>query len=222
MIRPPGDARDASDDEAKGAVVKCSASWKMNGTPDTTARDIPIRVNAMMGADAIMGKAERKILAAAHAQITGTVLGDADASEGEPEMRTVTPAATSQVPTGEGFTTADPVEPPAENPAAAAPARPASQPVSTDSEASPEAGSILAYYESVQVKRSQPGAVNPWVHYAVTYTLPKGPTRQTFTGDPEIGEAISNFEDGARIRLWLSKEDKQIDRVELAPEGGAA
>lgn len=98
MIRPAGDARNASDEEAKGAVVPCSASWKMNGTPDHIEREIPIRVNAMMGADAIMGKAERKILAAAYAQITGTTLGDADATEmpAEPDMRHAGSSATTE------------------------------------------------------------------------------------------------------------------------------
>jgi hypothetical protein len=92
MIKPPGDARNASDEEAKGAVVPCFATWKLNGVSDRVEREIPIRVNAMMGADAIMGKAERKILAAAYAQITGTTLGDADASEIEHnEVRNVTP-----------------------------------------------------------------------------------------------------------------------------------
>lgn len=94
MIKAAGDARNASDDEAKGALVPCSASWKMHGNADRIEREIPIRVNAMMGADAIMGKAERKILAAAYAQITGTMLGDADASEMDaPPMRQVTPSA---------------------------------------------------------------------------------------------------------------------------------
>lgn len=89
MLKPPGDARNASNEEAKGAVVSCSASWKLNGATDRVEREIPIRVNAMMGADAIMGKAERKVLAAAHAQITGTALGDADATELELELRNV-------------------------------------------------------------------------------------------------------------------------------------
>lgn len=96
MIRPAGDARNASDEEAKGALVTCSATWKLHGKEDRCEREIPIRVNAMMGADAIMGKAERKILAASYAQITGTSLGDADIGEHESEptpMRDATPPA---------------------------------------------------------------------------------------------------------------------------------
>jgi len=96
MIKAAGDARNAQDEEAKGALVHCSASWRMNGVADSIEREIPIRVNAMMGADAIMGKAERKMLAAAYAQITGTTLGDADAAEAESDMRTVTPKAQTE------------------------------------------------------------------------------------------------------------------------------
>lgn len=86
MVKPPGD------EDAKGALVTCSASWKLHGKDGHLEREIPIRVNALTGADAIMGKAERKILAAAHAQITGTTLGDADASENETPPRELTPA----------------------------------------------------------------------------------------------------------------------------------
>ncbi|MDB6077918.1 MAG: hypothetical protein JWO82_1665 [Akkermansiaceae bacterium] len=224
MIKAAGDARNASDEEAKGALVTCSASWKLNGTLDRLEREIPIRVNAMMGADAIMGKAERKLLAAAHAQITGTVLGDADAAEAEPSMRTVTPTTTSQVPTGEGFTTTEPVEPepPTEKPVTAAPTRSADRPTASASDASPEAGSILAYYESVQVKRSKPDAPNPWVQFAVSISIPLGPSRVVFTDNEAIGNAIADLEEGARIRLWLVKDGKFIERFETASEGGAA
>lgn len=95
MIKPAGDARNASDEEAKGAIVACFAMWKLNGVADRVERDIPIRVNAQMGADAIMGKAERKILAAAYAQITGTTLGDADASEYDPAAAASEPRQTA-------------------------------------------------------------------------------------------------------------------------------
>lgn len=118
MVKAAGDARNASDEEAKGAIVHCSATWKLHGVPDRVDREIPIRVNAMMGADAIMGKAERKILAAAYAQITGTTLGDADATEVEnptADLRNVTPKVTIDQPI-------DPFDK-AEPPAAEAPAK---------------------------------------------------------------------------------------------------
>lgn len=108
MVRPAGDARNAQDEEAKGALVPCSASWKMNGIADRIEREIPIRVNAMMGADAIIGKAERKILAAAHSQITGTALGDADATESEGELRDVTPSRATAAATSDEVEIIDP------------------------------------------------------------------------------------------------------------------
>lgn len=105
MIKPAGDARNASDEEAKGALVPCFATWRLHGKEDRVEREIPIRVNAQMGADAIMGKAERKILAAAYAQITGTVLGDADATESDaPPMRDASPAKAAAV-------TSEPINP---------------------------------------------------------------------------------------------------------------
>lgn len=117
MIKPAGDARNASDEEAKGAIVQCFAIWKLNGVPDRVEREIPIRVNSMMGADAIMGKAERKILAAAYAQITGTMLGEGDASEVEPKMRDATPPRSQEAATEAPVEVLDPfTQPPADEP----------------------------------------------------------------------------------------------------------
>lgn len=55
----------------KGAVVKCSASWKLNGAEEHLDCEIPIKVNAGMGADAILGKAERKLLKRVHDRLSG-------------------------------------------------------------------------------------------------------------------------------------------------------
>lgn len=61
-----------------GALVECSATWNYNGVPgsigvnDGDKCEIPIRVNAMMGTDAILGKAERKIKKRIYDRITGT------------------------------------------------------------------------------------------------------------------------------------------------------
>lgn len=72
-----------------GATVDAAATWKYNGAADSLTRELAIRVNAGMGADAVLGKAERKIRAAVYAQITGTVLSDGDA---EQEPINVTPS----------------------------------------------------------------------------------------------------------------------------------
>lgn len=55
-----------------GAIVPYRATWTLGGVPDAIEREIPIRVNSGMGADAILGKAERKILAAIFRQLTGS------------------------------------------------------------------------------------------------------------------------------------------------------
>lgn len=63
-----------------GALVPYSATWKLNGQPDsiecceTPEPDtrIPVRVNKGMGADAILGKARRKMLARIWERLRGT------------------------------------------------------------------------------------------------------------------------------------------------------
>jgi len=57
----------------KGALVKCRADWKQDNVPQSLEREFPVRVNANMGADAIMGKCKRKLFAAVYARLTGTV-----------------------------------------------------------------------------------------------------------------------------------------------------
>ena len=63
-----------------GAVVKCKATFTLNGQPMTIDREYAIRVNAMMGADAILGKATRKLYKDIHDKIfkTATPSGDVD------------------------------------------------------------------------------------------------------------------------------------------------
>jgi hypothetical protein len=56
----------------KGALVNCKARWALNGKAGELSALIPIRVNSGMGADAIVGKATRKLLARVHDRLTGT------------------------------------------------------------------------------------------------------------------------------------------------------
>jgi hypothetical protein len=63
----------------RGATVPAKATWKYHGKADSLEREIPIRVNGGMGADAILGKAERKLRAAVYSQITGTTMSDGEA-----------------------------------------------------------------------------------------------------------------------------------------------
>ncbi len=63
-----------------GALVEYMATWKLNGKPMQLARTgasaIPVRLNAGMGADGALGKAERKIKAGVFAQLTGSTFDD--------------------------------------------------------------------------------------------------------------------------------------------------
>lgn len=78
----------------KGALVPYIATWKLNGEEmkieriltkldDKTELDqrICIKVNSGMGADAILGKAERKIKAAIYARLTGSDLTDGEVDD---------------------------------------------------------------------------------------------------------------------------------------------
>jgi hypothetical protein len=84
-----------------GALVPCFATWRLCGKPDSitcavTADKsdfrIPIKVNNGMGADAILGKAKRKLLARVYSRLTGS---DQDESD---EENTVTGKVVSREP----------------------------------------------------------------------------------------------------------------------------
>jgi hypothetical protein len=74
------------------AVVGFDASWIVNGKPDYLAahaskdpetgeikdQRIPVRINAGQGPDAILGKAERKMLARIYKRLSGRTLPDGD------------------------------------------------------------------------------------------------------------------------------------------------
>lgn len=56
----------------KGAVVVVEATWLLNGRKDSLSREFAIRVNFGQGADAITGKAMRKMLAAIYSHLIGS------------------------------------------------------------------------------------------------------------------------------------------------------
>jgi hypothetical protein len=64
----------------KGAIAKCNATWTLNGKPDSYDFEVAIKVNSFMGADAIVGKAERKLCKRVHDLVSGfnTPEGDVD------------------------------------------------------------------------------------------------------------------------------------------------
>lgn len=74
----------------RGAIVKCRALWKKDGVEGSLEREFPIRVNAYMGSDAILGKAQRKLLAAVHDRLAGLVTPEGDVND---EVIPAAPAA---------------------------------------------------------------------------------------------------------------------------------
>ncbi|KKN03960.1 hypothetical protein LCGC14_1102560, partial [marine sediment metagenome] len=70
-----------------GAVVQATAKWNLEDTShELTSHEltceIPVRVNKGMGTDAILGKAERKLLARVYKRITGSItISDGDVSD---------------------------------------------------------------------------------------------------------------------------------------------
>jgi hypothetical protein len=67
-----------------GAIVKCWATWKLNGTTDRIDRMLPVRVNKMMGSDAILGKAQRKLFSAIIGKLSGRAMPDGEAGDDDP------------------------------------------------------------------------------------------------------------------------------------------
>lgn len=70
----------------KGALVKCKAEWLQaddagGKQPQTLEREFAVRVNAGQGADAICGKAKRKLLAAVLSRLTGQIVPEGDADD---------------------------------------------------------------------------------------------------------------------------------------------
>lgn len=68
-----------------GALVDVKASWSLNGKSDsldcTGGQAIAVRLNEGQGADAALGKAERKIRARIYSQITGTTHDDGEVTD---------------------------------------------------------------------------------------------------------------------------------------------
>lgn len=75
-----------------GAIVETSAAWKLNGKDYQLKREIPVKVNSNMGADAILGKATRKLLSAVYQQITGSYQSIDGEADDAAQVINVTPA----------------------------------------------------------------------------------------------------------------------------------
>ena len=75
---------------SQGAIAPVHLEWSLKGERHEKDINLPIRVNAGQGADAINGKAMRKARAWLYAQITGMELGDGEAGSDEPLRPEVT------------------------------------------------------------------------------------------------------------------------------------
>ncbi len=97
----------------KGALVPYTATWRLDGKPmvmaceytkdgeKVTDRRIPVKVNAGMGTDAVLGKAERKLFARIFQRLNGNTFGLVDGEVGDVEPITTTgEPAPSPVPEG--------------------------------------------------------------------------------------------------------------------------
>lgn len=77
-----------------GAIVKASIRWQLDGGEKCSAeREIPVRVNAGMGADAILGKATRKASAWLYNELTHAGIADGEADGAVSAGGVVEPAA---------------------------------------------------------------------------------------------------------------------------------
>jgi hypothetical protein len=65
----------------KGALIEYQLEWNHRGKKGEKTLNLAIRVNAGMGADAIIGKASRKARAWLYATVTGMEVGDGDADD---------------------------------------------------------------------------------------------------------------------------------------------
>ena len=77
-----------------GAIVETDMRWEYQGEKGEKHLSIPVRVNAGMGADAILGKADRKAKCWLYNNLRHTTLSDGEVSEmREVSGRVVAPAA---------------------------------------------------------------------------------------------------------------------------------
>jgi hypothetical protein len=96
----------------KGALVPYTATWRLDGKPmvmaceytkdgeKVTDRRIPVKVNAGMGTDAVLGKAERKLFARIFQRLNGNTFGLVDGEVGDEPIVTTGEPAPSPVPEG--------------------------------------------------------------------------------------------------------------------------
>lgn len=68
------------------AAIKCNITWELNGIKQKETLEIPVKMNSMMGTDAVIGKATRKARKWLYDDITGSELPEADVEEIQYEL----------------------------------------------------------------------------------------------------------------------------------------
>jgi hypothetical protein len=68
------------EDKSSAAIVM-RITWTLTGKTETREIDFPIRMNARMGVDAVIGKATRKARAWLYNNLTGMEIGDGDVTD---------------------------------------------------------------------------------------------------------------------------------------------
>lgn len=69
--------------EKTSAAIVMKVEWTIGGKTSSKDLDIPVRMNAKMGTDAVIGKATRKARAWLYNRITGLEVGDGDVMDTE-------------------------------------------------------------------------------------------------------------------------------------------
>lgn len=87
----PGIPRNAGE---KGALVPVHLEWSVGGEARQTDLEFAVKLNAGMGADALVGKATRKALAWLYEEVTGNSVSEGEVGDSAPID--ITPRATAQ------------------------------------------------------------------------------------------------------------------------------
>lgn len=106
LVLQPGVPQNVGD---KGALVPYVATWRLGGKEmmirciqekDGTDLRIPVKVNSGMGSDAVIGKAERKMMFRIYQRINGSSFGAVDGEVGDEPITTTGETVPSPVPEG--------------------------------------------------------------------------------------------------------------------------
>lgn len=188
----------------KGAIVKASATWIQDGVKQSLERDFAVRVNYGMGADAIVGKAKRKLYAAVYSRLSGVVTPEGEAGDDVTDLKSIA-AASSTPASASALFGANGASKPAEKVSAGAEtATPAPQKPPAGNNTTPAATSAPAV---------EPTPKDELVHTLVTSNVPFDDFRdfvrtKNLAKDPD---AWGSYEDvPEKVALWFKNNPKTL------------